>query len=571
VNPSSRSAEAAVSSPAQAATTPRPAPDPVLEARVAQRLAEAERHIADGAAQQAVGIAEECWQQIEHSNRHDLKGLCQLMLGWGHQYLGDMTLALRSCLQSRDWFQACHQPSGVARALSLAGAALVKLGDAEEALAHIDEATQVVAAVDDPVVKARVWTNMGVVQEALRHFDKAVAASETALQFVGELHPSLKRRIEANLLLFRIQASTQQCQRAPSARSRAELLEHCERVRREADAATDPQVVASLHAVLGEALLALGDVPGARAALSSGLETARSVHHHAEECPMLVSLAAVESASGHRKRAEQLLVQAMTIAKDRGLPEAEATCHRRLSEHHQREGDFRQALLHFQAFHDVHFRWMEAKVATRSLVLDMKLEAKRAQLEAEIFRLKVQRLEEDKHQLEVRAELLHRNAHEDPLTGLANRRGFDHRMALLHRPGAEDRVLTLALADIDHFKQVNDRFSHSVGDKVLQAVAALMQKHCRPSDVVARFGGEEFVLALVDADVSNAEAACERLREAIASHDWASLHPQLSVTLSFGVAPLEPAGDLQLALQRADQALYRSKAMGRNRVCVSDG
>jgi diguanylate cyclase (GGDEF)-like protein len=542
-----------------------------LSAVVAERLAEAERCIADGAAHQAVSIANECWQQIERSDLTRLKGQCQLVLGWGHQYLGDMALALRCCLQARDWYQACNEASGVARALSLAGAALVKLGDAEEALAHIDEACRTIAAVDDPTVKARVWTNMGVVQEALQNFDKAVAAGETALQAVGDLHPPLRRRIEANLLLFRIQAATRKCQQQPSEAVRAALRVQCDAVRCELAATEDPQVVASLHAVLGDALLALGDVAGARAALTRGLEVAGSVHHHADECPMLVSLAAVESAAANRELAGQLLTRAMTLAHDRGLPDEEARCHRSLSELYQADGDFRRALLHFQAFHEVHHQAQEAKVATRTLVLDMKLEAKRAQLEAEIFRLKVQRLEEDKLQLEVRAEQLHRNAHEDPLTGLANRRGFEHRMALVQGNGAAvaSRGVTLALADIDHFKQVNDRFSHAVGDGVLQAVAALMRQHCRPCDVVARFGGEEFVLALIDADVPNAKAACDRLREAIASHDWATIHPGLSVTISFGLAALQ-SSDVATTLKEADAALYRSKASGRNRVSVSE-
>ena len=84
-----------------------------------------------------------------------------------------------------------------------------------------------------------------------------------------------------------------------------------------------------------------------------------------------------------------------------------------------------------------------------------------------------------------------------------------------------------------------------------------------------RFGGEEFVLALIDADVPKAKAACDRLREAIASHDWATIHPGLSVTISFGLAALQ-SSDVATTLKKADAALYRSKASGRNRVSVSE-
>jgi diguanylate cyclase (GGDEF)-like protein len=550
---------------------PPPAVDPQLAQDLAARLDHAEQRVAAGAAAEAVAAAEACWPLLEATELTRLKGQCQLVLGWAHQYLGDMALALRCCLRARDSYRACGDAAGVARALSLGGAALSRLGDTQEALALIDEACHVAVDVEDPVVKARVWTNLGVVQEALHDFDRAVAASETALQFVQDRHAPLRRRIEANLLVFRIQAATRRHEREPGAASLEALQRQCDIVRAEMAQTADAQVLASLHAVLGDALLAQGDVAAAREALLRGLDIAASVNHHADECPMLLSLAAAETADGQRERAEPLLMRAVTLAHDRGLPETEAQGHRRLSDHHRAGGDYRRALQHFEAFHAVHARWLEAKTATRSLVLDMKLDAERARLEAEIYRLRVERLEEDKQALERRAEHWHRNAHEDALTGLANRRGFDHRMALLQvdGPAPAMRTLTLALADVDHFKQVNDRFSHAVGDQVLQAVARMMQTHCRPQDTVARFGGEEFVLAFVDADPAQARAAGERLREALVGFDWAQLQPGLAVTVSFGIAPLVPGGELHAALAAADAALYEAKRQGRNRVCMA--
>jgi diguanylate cyclase (GGDEF)-like protein len=104
-----------------------------------------------------------------------------------------------------------------------------------------------------------------------------------------------------------------------------------------------------------------------------------------------------------------------------------------------------------------------------------------------------------------------------------------------------------------------------VGDRVLVAMAQLLRECVRNADLVARIGGEEFLAVLPDADETRAREICERIRQRIASHDWAAVAPGLTVTLSAGLASAPPYDEAALAT-RADQALYRAKALGRNRV-----
>lgn len=157
----------------------------------------------------------------------------------------------------------------------------------------------------------------------------------------------------------------------------------------------------------------------------------------------------------------------------------------------------------------------------------------------------------------------------DALTGLANRRTFDERLAVeLARTRRYGTPLALVMMDLDHFKDMNDRFGHPAGDEVLRRVAATLEREKRLGDVVARYGGEEFAAVLPHTDAGAAQAWAERVRQLIASTQVSSDAGALSVTASFGVAEaaatlLDDPGGL---VGEADRALYAAKRMGRNRV-----
>ncbi len=157
----------------------------------------------------------------------------------------------------------------------------------------------------------------------------------------------------------------------------------------------------------------------------------------------------------------------------------------------------------------------------------------------------------------------------DPLTGLSNRRAFDQRLAdETERALRHGRELSLMLVDVDHFKAINDRFGHATGDRVLVNLARDMQAVMRQGDLLARIGGDEMAMILGDCPPEQAADVAHRMLAAIVEDP--SLSQRHGVTLSIGVAGLVPGRSAEELLRLADQALYRAKDSGRNRV-VRDG
>ena len=158
----------------------------------------------------------------------------------------------------------------------------------------------------------------------------------------------------------------------------------------------------------------------------------------------------------------------------------------------------------------------------------------------------------------------------DKLTGLHNRRWMDDMFDReIKRCGIENEPLCMAMMDIDHFKHFNDQYGHPAGDKVLFIIAATLQKHLRPGDMLVRYGGEEFALLIPKTTVSEALTASERLRKAIAELTIGKYKSRTlpRVTISIGIAQIQSGDTCETLLENADAALYRAKMSGRN--CVS--
>ena len=166
---------------------------------------------------------------------------------------------------------------------------------------------------------------------------------------------------------------------------------------------------------------------------------------------------------------------------------------------------------------------------------------------------------------------LRESGERDSLTGLLNRGAFEDAMrTLIPRAHSEGRALSLVVADIDHFKQVNDIWGHQAGDNAIAGFGTLIAATVRGCDHGARIGGEEFCIAVWDCDNAPAERLAERIREAFAQLRHEGLNDDIRLTASFGVATLRPGETYRALFARADVALYQAKDAGRNHVANAE-
>ena len=382
------------------------------------------------------------------------------------------------------------------------------------------------------------FERMGDPWQAERMMVDALAIARKA----GQLHPllaTLNNLVAAQIGMFHLMrdASTPEQAHAPLERA----LPHA-REAIQTGANGEPFMRCFLIGNLGEVLLHLGKLQEAEEALNVSLDLARSTGAQAQIMRLGYTLAELDLRCGRPEQAWERL-QGVLAAGPLALSDVRMT---ELRVHH---GMWRCARALGRTETSLHH-------LEQYLRLERERGLTQLRAQSELF---VTRAEADRAR---------RDSHRDQLTQLGNRREADVRWPqLLEQARRQGSPLAVVLVDLDHFKRINDRFGHGVGDAVLVALSTLLRENTRQADLVARIGGEEFLLVMPDTSTARARDVCERLRQRVAEQDWSGLAPGLTVSLSAGITAAPPFDAAELTA-RADEALYRAKAEGRDRVIV---
>jgi diguanylate cyclase (GGDEF)-like protein len=493
---------------------------------------------------------------------------------YGHSLLfGEGPRQAREALvDARTRYVALGNIAGAAWCEVFEGIALEYLGDPGGAIVTTERALATFIEVGDQAGEARALNTLGISQAIVGRLDDALALFERS----GELAVTARDQVTIGLAWLNAAETRSNLGRRAAEEGRAETavelsnraLEELRAVRRHAIrtgfAGLEP--VAMAYQVLP--LVRLGRVEEAVEVGERAIARAGSLELDDDTVAQALHYAgAARLAAGDLTEAVAHLDRALALYDQWELTHETAPVLELLVEAHERRGDVPAAFALHKRLLVAKLRLRDGAAERTDQVAAARYQAEREQEADERDRRKLQQLARANRRLADERRAMERLAHTDALTGLANRRHFDAQLGrvLLHAELTGEEV-SLVLIDIDHFKRVNDRHSHLVGDAVLRALAGEITRHSRVSDLAARIGGEEFVVLLPGTSQPEAMVVAERLRTSVETLKLDEIAPRLRITVSAGVASTADAAGAEALLAAADAAMYEAKRGGRNRV-----
>jgi diguanylate cyclase len=508
-----------------------------------ERFARATHLLRSGALDDALNLFKSVYTDAEAKGDTELLAASLCEIAWTCFKMGLPEKGLECALGARWLWRRLDNLPELSRALAVEAVLFVDLGFVDEAYELAAEAVDLGRQLGDPALLAFGLNARGIALALCRETDLAIATLEEAVALAmatGNTAATAYYRLNLGFAHSRMAAEAASLEQSDKARThRGEAIAHSRRAIEEAGEVGDVWTLRVAHCNLAEMQAADGHAASALTTLEH-CALLPAVSGQSLNIHFLYTQAAVLEKTGDFDRAAISARQALQLAEAGGQLDHQLNAVEILCRILEIQGDAVGALAMHRRYHRLYVLQSGETARRRAYVEEIRSEADRLRAHA--------------------AELADQ-ALSDPLTGIANRRSFDQ---ILNRLAGTP--FAVAIVDLDHFKLVNDRHSHIVGDAVLQKVARIMVDHLGPHGHVARLGGEEFALVFPDLPASTAAALCEGVRIAVLNANWLQLAPGLEVSVSIGVAAGEGAKPAGALMQIADERLYRAKSLGRN--CV---
>ncbi len=478
--------------------------------------------------------------------------------------VGDYSRALTQGLEALQAKRVLGDSLGEVYALNNLGLIFHDPHDSAQALTYYLEGLSRSEVLKDRRVRLALLGNLGELYGDMGDLDKALLYTQQSLELseaIGSLH-TVGISLEG---LGILQARRGNLREALVFYHRALALQ--KQVEDIKGQASTQRQLANTYAMMVERVRALDY-------FEQSLALARQIEHRYTEAEVLNDLGTFYTESGQPQEAKRHLHNALELAQTMSLTKLVRDCSEALYRLYKAEGDVDRALVHLEQVYAASQKLTDEVSARRTQRLLAQFELERARQETEIERLRNVELAQANAQLEAKEQEndqllaeLRQQAYSDALTGLPNRRSFSESLEKSFVQATRyGRPLAVALADIDDFKRVNDRFSHAVGDAVLKIVATILAGAIREGDLLARVGGEEFAFVFPETVEEDALIVCERVCRSVAEYDWQLLDPKLQVTLSVGLTWDTGVANAEKMMAGADGRLYHAKRSGKNRV-----
>jgi diguanylate cyclase (GGDEF)-like protein len=479
-----------------------------------------------GAVENVLQIAAEVFPLLESLDLKaqycQLAGWCSLTAADGGQFSLSIQYASNGCRLAEQW----GDPRALAEMLSVAGVCFERSGDP----------WQGERLCRDSLASARKQTNPRTI---------AISLNNLAAVLVGKFYWLRDSEAEAE-----------------GRAGVAECIAYAREFLQIAGEMNDPFFHAIAYGNLSEWYVQVGEYEAADAAISQALGRCIEPAYFSIAQRTRCSLAELQIVRGQYAQAIAglLEVKRLQIECNELAPvDTLLRIHHALYTAYRATNEASLALVELEALRVLETKRSVDSLKARSERMVTKIEANHSQ----------QQLLAQANSLATQASQLEAIALQDELTGLGNRRLLDAKFPdIINTARATHAPLAVVMIDLDFFKRINDTLGHAMGDRVLVQVADLLRMHTRPCDLLVRTGGEEFVLVLPGISAEVAMAVCERLRLGVSQFHWDALSPNLSLTVSVGIA-CAPEYDMNTLLERADFAMYRAKRAGRNRVVAA--
>lgn len=482
--------------------------------------------------------------------------------------------AYEELTSTQEMFGELADPGGVAWCEMFIGVALEYLGDPGGAVVQLDRAATGFTLAGDEAGQAHVLNALANGQFVIGQFDEAFGLLNQAQRLAASCgDPAAIGLTKAKLGEVRARRGVHAMQSGLPEEARTQFVTALEELRKAYDhaltvghASLEPsclynQVLPLVWLGRSEEAITIAEHALVRAGELELDHRLAGALHHAGMAHLV---------RRNMKRAIAYLERADALYAQWDLSHDTVAVLRLLVQAHERVDNLPAALTAHKRLLTAELRLRDHIAERADQIAVARFEAERTHEVSEEGRIRLQQLARVNRRLADERRAMERLAHTDPLTGLANRRHFDAQFGrLLLQSELTGEAISLILIDVDHFKRINDSHSHVVGDAVLRTVASDLARHCRVSDLACRIGGEEFAVLLPGTPADGAMTIAARLRASVADLKVSHMVPALRVTVSAGVASVV-GGDSVSVIAAADQALYRAKSAGRNRVFLAE-
>lgn len=484
--------------------------------------------------------------------------------GFLSDQLADYGTALVCYNRALDMFKTLNKAEEIAREENHIGVIYGRLGDHSTSIQHLLAAHHIFEDLQDTSQQAIILNNIGFTYVLINQHQKALyyllkglkLARETENQYAlattldSLCHAYLGLKEYDNALKAGLE-SVQTCQAMDAKRGECEY---------------------SLS--VGVVYIACGNIPNALHYLEKSLNLAIKLGFRREEAEVHRRLAGIYFQQEKQDLAFSYYRRALQIAEDIEAKHDIFQTHADLAIAYKQIQNYENALLHYEKFHYIKEDVFNDQADMRFKTLETAHRLEQTQKEAEIYRLRNQALQSEIEESKIAQAHAEHIATIDPLTGLFNRRHFFHLAEAAFTKALYDTTpLCVIMFDLDHFKNVNDTFGHLIGDKVLIAAANIIRHGLRATDILGRYGGEEFAAILPDTTIEQGAYVAERIRLTLEITPIETEKGTVSISLCGGVSKIFVDDSfstltLNVLIDRADQALYQAKEAGRNRTVV---